>query len=180
MSIPNFKEFITEGMLSAYKAEKEGKKLTYDNLVGTFDVIISKLIEERIPFYFDCTMRGGYQRVGYLMHNTINGDNFNGYILDTDDDKGKDNIYKEFNEKVLPNIVIVKPGKLHIGRTSYADLTQANDIETISIVVKAFKAFAKDKGFTSREVTGNKYEAHVNIDFLCDRNTVNNIIDFVF
>jgi hypothetical protein len=62
----------------------------------------------------------------------------------------------------------------------YADLTQANDIETISVVVKAFKAFAKDKGLTSREITGNKYEANVNIDFLCDRNTVNNIIDFVF
>jgi hypothetical protein len=46
--------------------------------------------------------------------------------------------------------------------------------------VKAFKAFAKDKGLTSREITGNKYEANVNIDFLCDRNTVNNIIDFVF
>jgi hypothetical protein len=69
---------------------------------------------------------------------------------------------------------------LHIGRSVYADLTQANDIETISIVVKAFKAFAKDKGLTSREITGNKYEANVNIDFLCDRNTVNNIIDFVF
>ena len=26
----------------------------------------------------------------------------------------------------------------------------------------------------------DKYEANVNIDFLCDRNTVNNIIDFVF
>ena len=73
-----------------------------------------------------------------------------------------------------------KPGKLHIGRSVYADLTQANDIETISVVVKAFKAFAKDKGLTSREITGNKYEANVNIDFLCDRNTVNNIIDFVF
>ena len=65
--IPNFKEFITEGMLSAYKAEKEGKKLTYDNLLGNFDVIIERLIEERIPFYFDCTMNG-FQRVGYLMH----------------------------------------------------------------------------------------------------------------
>ena len=28
--IPSFKEFITEGMLSAYKAEKEGKKLITD------------------------------------------------------------------------------------------------------------------------------------------------------
>ena len=63
--IPNFKEFITEGMLSAYKAEKEGKKLTCDNLVGNLDVIIDKLIEERIPFYFDCTM-DGYQRVGSI------------------------------------------------------------------------------------------------------------------
>jgi hypothetical protein len=103
MSIPNFKEFITEGMLSAYKAEKEGKKLTYDNLIGNFDVVINKLIEERIPFYFDCVM-DGYQRVGYLMHKTINGNNFNGYILDAN--KSKDNIVKEFNEKVLPNITI--------------------------------------------------------------------------
>ena len=168
--IPNFKEFITEGMLSAYKAEKEGRKLSYDNLLGNFDVIISQLIEERIPFYFDCEM-DGYQRVGYLMHETINGNNFNGYILDPK--KTKDALCKEFTEKILPN-------KLHIGRSVYADLTQANDIETISIVVKAFKAFAKDKGLTSREITGNKYEANVNIDFLCDRNTVNNIVDFVF
>ena len=61
--IPSFKEFITEGMLSTYKAEKEGKKLTYDNLQGNFDVIIERLIEERIPFYFDCTLEG-FQRVG--------------------------------------------------------------------------------------------------------------------
>ena len=175
--IPNFKEFVTEGMLSAYKAEKEGKKLTYDNLLGNFDVIINQLIEERIPFYFDCKIEG-YQRVGYLMHKTINGNDFNGYILDSN--KNKEGLCKEFSEKVLPNIVIDKPGKLHIGRSVYADLTQANDIETISIVVKAFKSFAKDKGLTSREITGNKYEANVNIDFLCDRNTVNNIIDFVF
>ena len=96
--IPNFKEFITEGMLSAYKAEKEGKKLTYDNLLGNFDVIISQLIEERIPFYFDCEM-DGHQRVGYLMHETINGNNFNGYILDpkkTKDAKTKLVINEDF------------------------------------------------------------------------------------
>ena len=98
--IPNFKEFVTEGMLSAYKAEKEGKKLTYDNLLGNFDVIINQLIEERIPFYFDCKIEG-YQRVGYLMHKTINGNDFNGYILDSN--KNKEGLCKEFSEKVLPN-----------------------------------------------------------------------------
>lgn len=175
--IPNFKEFITEGMLSAYKAEKNSRKLSYNNLLGNFDVIIAKLIEERIPFYFDCEMQG-YARVGFLMHKTINGNDFKGYILDPS--KTDEAICKEFLKDVLPFISIEKPGKLHIGRSVYADLTEANDIEAISVVVKAFKAYAKDKGLTSREITGNKYEANVNIDFLCDRNTVNNIVDFVF
>lgn len=175
--IPSFKEFITEGILSTYRAEKEGRKLTYDKMNGTFELIIHKLIEERIPFYFDCKL-DNYQRVGYLMHETINGNDFNGYILDRYNKT--EVICKDFSKNVLPYITIEKPGKLHIGRSVYADLTLANDIETISIVVKAFKAFAKDKGLTSREITGNKYEANVNIDFLCDINTVNNVIDFVF
>ena len=40
--------------------------------------------------------------------------------------------------------------------------------------------YYKEKGLTEREISGNKYEAKVNIDFLCDTNNVHNVIDFVF
>ena len=82
--------------------------------------------------------------------------------------------------KLLPHIIIEKPGKLFIGRSNYSDLTKATDLDTITVVVKAFKNYYKDKGLTEREISGNKYEAKVNIDFLCDTNNVHNVIDFVF
>ena len=48
------------------------------------------------------------------------------------------------------------------------------------VVVKAFKGYSKDKNLSSREITGNKYEVNINIDFICDNNNANNLIDFVF
>ena len=77
-------------------------------------------------------------------------------------------------------LTVDKPGKLYIGRTDFSDLQKANDLDTIIVVVKAFKSFSKDKNLQSREITGNKYVAKVNIDFLCDTNNKNNIIEFVF
>ena len=111
------------------------------------------------------------------MNESINGQSFGGYILDGE--KGEA-IKKFLTSKILPNIIVEKPGKLYIGRSNYADLTKATDLDTITVVVKAFKGYYKDKGLTDREISGNKYEAKVNIDFLCDVNNVNNIIDFVF
>ena len=83
-------------------------------------------------------------------------------------------------ENILPNIIVEKPGKLFIGRTNYSDLTKATDLDTITIVVKAFKNYYKDKSLSSREISGNKYEAKVNIDFLCEPGVITNVIDFVF
>ena len=83
-------------------------------------------------------------------------------------------------EDILPNIIVEKPGKLFIGRTNYSDLTKATDLDTITVVVKAFKNYYKDKSLSSREISGNKYEAKVNIDFLCEPGVINNVIDFVF
>lgn len=175
--LPDFGTFLNEGVLSNYRKERDGQKIHGEQMVGTFDEVIHMLIKERIPFYFDCSFKN-YNRIGYLMHESINGQDFGGYILDPT--KPEDTLCKEFTEKICGNITIDKPGKLHIGRTDFSDLQKANDLDTIIVVVKAFKNYSKDKGLTSREITGNKYEAKVNIDFLCDTSNRNNIIEYVF
>lgn len=177
MIIPNFKEYLNEGMLTNYRTEKEGKKISGKQMNGTFDVIIGKLIDEKIPFYFDCKYQN-YTKIGFLMNKQINQEHFNGYIFEND--KDSEHLKNFFKTKMLPEIEVEKPGKLHIGRTNFADLTHATDLETITVVVKAFKSYYKDKNISNREISGNKYEANVNIDFLCDTNTINNIIDYVF
>lgn len=177
MMMPTFEQFLKEGALTNYRTEKEGMRLTSAQLSGSFDEVISKLIQERIPFYFDCIYKGN-AKIGYLMHKSINNVNFEGYILD--DNKSPENLSKEFSEKIIKDVIVEKPGKLHIGRSNFADLTKANDLETITVVVKAFKTYSKDKNLSSREITGNKYEVNVNIDFLSDKTRVNDIIDYVF
>lgn len=176
-----WKQFLNEGALTNYRNEKEGQKLTYNNFKNTFELILCKLIDERIPFWFDCYGTGEmnqYSRLGYLMNDSINGQPFGGYIIDST--KTTEQLKTILTSKILPNIVVEKPGKLYIGRLNYSDLTKATDLDTIMVVVKAIKSYYKDKGLTSREISGNKYEVKVNIDFLCDTNNVNNIIDFVF
>ena len=69
--IPSFLEYINEGILTNYRTEKEGMKITYQQMEGSFEEIIKKLIEEKIPFYFDCTYKN-YNRIGYLMNESIN------------------------------------------------------------------------------------------------------------
>lgn len=178
----SWKEFLNEGALTNYRSEREGKKLTYNNFKDTFEVILYKLIDSKIPFWFDCQGVGGevngYTKLGYLMNESINGQPFNGYILDSV--KSPEQLKSLLSSKILPNIIVERPGKLFIGRSAYSDLTNATDLNEITVVVKAFKNYYKDKGLSSREISGNKYESKVNIDFLCDLNTVNNIIDFVF
>lgn len=177
MGIPNFKEYINEGVLSNYRTEKEGMKITFQQMDGSFDEIIKKLIDEKIPFYFDCVYKN-LTRIGYLMNESINNVHFNGYILDNS--KDKEEIYNEF-VNILKDTVIEKPGKLHVGRSNFADLTKANDLETITVVVKAFKQYAKEKAnLETRVVTGNKYECNVSIDFLCDKSRTHDMIDFIF
>lgn len=175
--LPDFETFVSEGALTNYRREKDGQKIHGQDMIGTFDEIIHHLIKERIPFYFDCQF-GNYDKIGYLMLDSLNGRAFGGYILDSN--KSEEVLCKEFTEKICKMVTVEKPGKLHIGRSDFADLQKANDLDTIIVVVKAFKSYAKDKGLNSREITGNKYEAKVNIDFLCDTNTRNNIIEFVF
>ena len=177
--LPDFKSFleINEGVLANYRKERDGQKIHGEQMVGTFDEIVHMLIKERIPFYFDCEYEE-YNKIGFLMHESLNGQSFNGYILDSN--KTEDALCKEFTEKICKSVVVDKPGKLCIGRSDFADLQKANDLDTIIVVVKAFKKFSKDKGLTSREITGNKYEVRVNIDFLCDTNNKNNIIEYVF
>lgn len=175
--MPTFEQFVVEGALTNYRTEIEGMRLTDKNMSGSFDEVISKLIQERIPFYFDCVYKGS-SKIGYLMHKSINNISFDGFILD--DSKSPETLAKEFSEKIIKDVIVEKPGKLHIGRSNFADLTKANDLDTISVVVKAFKSYSKDKNITSREITGNKYEANINIDFLCDKTRTNDIIDYVF
>lgn len=175
--LPDFGTFINEGALTNYRKEKDGQKIHGEQMVGTFDEIIHQLIKERIPFYFECDYNG-YNKIGYLMHESLNGQAFGGYILDLN--KSEETLCKEFTEKICKMLTVDKPGKLYIGRTDFSDLQKANDLDTIIIVVKAFKSFSKDKNLQSREITGNKYVAKVNIDFLCDTNNKNNIIEFVF
>ena len=175
--MPSWKQFLTEGALTNYRNEREGRKLTYNDFKGTFELILCKLIEERIPFWFDCqgTVSGevkGITKLGYLMNESINGQSFGGFIIDT--------VNKDADVETLKKILVEKPGKLFIGRTNYSDLTKATDLDTITIVVKAFKNYYKDKGLSSREISGNKYEVKVNIDFLCEPSVISNVIDFVF
>lgn len=182
--MPTWKQFLTEGALTNYRSEREGRKLTYNNFKNTFEVIICKLIEERIPFWFDCEGKANgdvksFTKLGYLMNESINGQSFGGYILEADK-MDTEKLKNHLMTKILPNVIVEKPGKLFIGRSNYADLTKATDLDTITVVVKAFKNYYKDKGLTEREISGNKYEAKVNIDFLCDTSNVNNVIDFVF
>ena len=115
------------------------------------------------------------------MNESINGQSFGGYIIDAvNKDADTETLKKILIENILPNIIVEKPGKLFIGRTNYSDLTKATDLDTITIVVKAFKNYYKDKSLSSREISGNKYEAKVNIDFLCEPGVISNVIDFVF
>ncbi|MCM1220589.1 MAG: hypothetical protein NC548_39490 [Lachnospiraceae bacterium] len=151
-------------------------KLTDKQMSGSFDEFIKKLIEEKIPFYFDC-IYGEHSRIGYLMNETINNVHFNGYILDSE--KTTDALSKEFSEKILKDLIVEKPGKLHVGRSNFADLTKSNDLDTIFVVVKALKTYQKDKGI-NRIITGNKQEVHINIDFLCDKTRINDLIDYTF
>ena len=178
MKIPSFNEYILEGALTNYRTEREGMKITYSQMEGSFDEILKKLIDEKIPFYFDCNFKN-FTRFGFLMNETINNVHFNGYILNSD--KNKDEIYNDLTS-ILKDIVIDKQnGKLHVGRSNFCDLTKASDIDTISVVVKAFKQYGKEKSnLEKRVITGNKYECNINIDFLCDKSKTHDIIDFVF
>lgn len=183
--MPTWKQFLTEGALSNYRNEREGRKLTYKDFQNTFEVVLCKLVEERIPFWFDCqgvvdSDVKGITKLGYLMNPSINGQSFGGYILEGDKDVDVEALKTFLTEKVLPNIIVEKPGKLYIGRTNYSDLTKATDLDTITVVVKAFKNYYKERGLSGREISGNKYEAKVNIDFLCDNSVAGNVIDFVF
>ena len=177
ITIPTFNEYVNEGILTKYRSEREGMKLTSTQLSGTFDVLIKKLFEEKIPFYFDCKYKE-FAKVGYLMNESINNVHFNGYIFDSE--KKPEQLAKEFSENIMKELVIEKPGKLHIGRSSFSDLTKANDLDTIMVVVKAFKTYAKDKNLERGIVTGNKMEAHISIEFLCEGTRINDIIDYIF
>lgn len=184
--MPSWKQFLNEGILSNYRSEKEGRKLTNNDFKNTFDTVLCKLIEERIPFWFDCqgTVDGelkGITKLGYLMNESINGQSFGGFIIDVvNKDADTETLKKILVENILPNIIVQKPGKLFIGRTNYSDLTKATDLDTITVVVKAFKSYYRERGLSGREISGNKYEAKVNIDFLCDNGVAGSIIDFVF
>ena len=183
--MPSWKQFLTEGALTNYRNEREGRKLTYNDFKNTFELVLCKLIEERIPFWFDCQgVIGdevkGITKLGYLMNPSINGQSFGGYILDGDKDVDPETLKTFLSEKVLPNIIVEKPGKLFIGRTNYSDLTKATDLDTITVVVKAFKNYYREKSLSSREISGNKYEAKINIDFLCEPGVISNVMDFVF
>lgn len=174
--IPSFLEYINEGILTNYRTEKEGMKITYQQMEGSFEEVIKKLIEEKIPFYFDCTYKN-YTRIGYLMNESINNVHFNGYILDNT--KNTEEIYQEFNE-ILKDTIIDKKTKLNVGRSNFSDLTKAADLDTICVVVKGMKQYQKEKSNIERVITGNKFESHVNIDFLCDKTKCHDFIDFLF
>lgn len=174
-TIPTFNEYVNEGILTNYRTEREGMKLSSTQMTGSFDELIKKLFEEKIPFYFDCIYKD-FTRIGYLMNESINNVHFNGFIFDAD--KKPEQLAKEFSENILKDLIVEKPGKLHVGRSQFCDLTKANDLDTISVVVKAFKTYSKERDL--KFVTGNKYEAHIDIEFLCDRTRLNDLIDFVF
>ena len=182
--MPSWKEFLNEGILSNYKNEKEGRKLTNFDFKNTFELILCKLIEERIPFWFDCVgvedPVKGITKLGYLMNDSINGQSFGGYILGSEKEMDTDELKTYLVNQILPHIIVEKPGRLYIGRTNYSDLSKATDLDAIQVVVKAFKKYYFERGLSAREISGNKYEAKVNIDFLCDTSVAGNVIDFVF
>ena len=182
--MPSWKQFLNEGILSNYRTEREGRKLTYENFKNTFETILCKLVEERIPFWFDCQGVGGdmnnVTKIGYLMNESINGQAFGGFILEQGRELDPEALKTLLTEQVLPNIIVEKPGRLYVGRTIYSDLSKATDLDTILVVIKAFKKYYKERGLSSREIGGNKYETKVNIDFLCDTSVAGNILDFVF
>lgn len=169
-------EYINEGVLTNYRNERENLKLSYIQMKDSFENVLKKLIEEKIPFWFDCIYKD-FNKVGFLMNESINSVRFNGYILDKS--KSTDELYQELSD-VLKETVVMKTSKLHVGRTDFTDLTDANDIDTITVVVRAFKNYVKDKNIDGRQVTGNKYECGVNIEFLCDRTRVNDLMDYIF
>jgi len=182
--MPSWKQFLNEGILSNYRSEKEGRKLTNFDFKNTFELILCKLIEERIPFWFDCVgieePVKGISKLGYLMNESINGQSFGGYILGADKEMDTDQLKTLLVDQILPHIIVEKPGKLYIGRTNYSDLSKATDLDAITVVVKAFKKYYVERGLSAREISGNKYEAKVNIDFLCDTSVAGNVLDFVF
>ena len=175
--IVKFEEFISEGWLTNWRQEREGMKIVASQMTNSFDNFVVKLIEERIPFWFECDYKGN-KKVGYLMNDSINGIKFDGFIINA---KNTDAAISDFKNNILPNLVVpIKPGKIHIGRTDFSDLTKANDIEAITQVAKALKSFYRDKNLSNREITGSKYEARVSIPYLCDSTTSNTLIDYVF
>lgn len=182
--MPSWKQFLNEGILSNYRTEKEGRKLTNNDFKNTFELILCKLVDERIPFWFDCVgVDGpvkGISKLGYLMNESINGQSFGGFILESGKELDTEALKNVLTEQILPNIIIEKPGKLFIGRTNYSDLSKATDLDAITVVVKAFKKYYVERGLSAREISGNKYEAKVNIDFLCDNSVASNVLDFVF
>ena len=182
--MPSWKQFLNEGILSNYRNEREGRKLTVNDFKNTFDAILCKLIEERIPFWFDCQGVDGNMKsvtkIGYLMNDSINGQSFGGYIIGENGADDVEVLKKTLMEEILPNIIVEKPGRLYIGRTIYSDLSKATDLDTILVVVKAFKKYYKERGLSAKEIGGNKYETKVKIDFLCDNSVASNLIDFVF
>lgn len=173
-TIPTFKEFINEGVLTNYRTEKEGMKLTYQQMEGSFKNLINKLILEKIPFYFDCKYKN-FMRIGYLMNDTINNIQFGGYILNNK--KTPEETCEEF-DNILKETVVEKSSKLHIGRTNFSDLTKSTDLEDICVVTKALKQYSKER--SQKFVTGNKYEVTVKMEFLCDSTRINDMIDYVF
>ena len=92
--MPSWKQFLNEGILTNYRNEKEGRKLTANDFKNSFEVILCKLITERIPFWFDCQGVGGefsnVTKIGYLMNESINDQSFGGYILNVDDPTDED------------------------------------------------------------------------------------------
>lgn len=172
--VPTFNDFINEGVLTNYRAEKENMKIVYQQMQGSFDNLLKKLIEEKIPFYIDCKYKDN-MRIGYLMNDMINNIKFGGYILDSE--KPKEELFDEL-DKVLQETVIDKSGKLHVGRTNFSDLTKSSDLEDICVVTKALKQYSKDR--SQKFITGNKYEVSIKMEFLCDSTRINDMIDYVF
>lgn len=173
-TIPTFSEFVNEGVLSNYRTEKENMKLVYQQMQGSFENLVKKLIEEKIPFYFDCKYKE-HMRIGYLMNNIINNVQFGGYILNNK--KSTEEICEEF-DKILQETTVDKSSKLHVGRTNFSDLTKSSDLEDICVVTKALKQYSKERG--QKFVTGNKFEVTIKMESLCDSTRINDLIDYVF
>ena len=54
--MPSWKQFLNEGILTNYRNEKEGRKLTANDFKNSFEVILCKLITERIPNNEHCVL----------------------------------------------------------------------------------------------------------------------------